>query len=110
MSWLILVDNEIEAGDFLDRLDVDVDDFESFTIFQNKMNNIFSKANLQAPTSNQVQAVFNVGEKQFLDFPNAGIKRVEFQQFGKTQVRFSIKGFKGLFSFASALNFLSALK
>ncbi len=105
-----LVDNEIEAGDFLDRLDVDVNDFESFSILEAKMNSIFSKANLSPPTNNQIQAVFNVGETQFLDFPNNGIRRVEFQQFGKRQVRFTIKGFKGLFGFSSALNFLNALK
>ena len=105
-----MVDNEVEAGDFLDRLDVDIDDFESFSILEAKMNSIFSKANLSAPTNNQIQSIFNVGETEFLDFPNAGIKRVEFQAFGKTQVRFGIQGFRGLFSFKSALNFLQALK
>lgn len=101
-----MVDNEQEAADFLERLDIDVDDFETKSIFQSKLIDMFARDGRAVPTNRQIDTLFDVGETQFLDFPTAGIKRIEFMAHGRLRTRFTLPNFRGLFNFQSALKFL----
>lgn len=95
-----------EAAEFLDRLDIDVNDFESKKIFQDKLFQVFETSGQPIATQKQVNTLFAAGETQFLDFPKADITRIEFTKFGKTTTRFTLPNSRGLFNFQSALKFL----
>ena len=100
------MDNETEAADFLDRLDIDVNDFVTKSEFTTKLVDIFARGGRPVPTSRQVNALFDIGETKFLQFPQNNIRRIEFTRAGKIQTRFVLPLTRGLFSFASALKFL----
>lgn len=100
------MDNETEAVEFLDRLDIDVNDFENQKVFAEKLTDIFVKGGQPFPTQKQMQALFDIGEVQFLDFPTNNINRIEFTQRGKQVTRFTLPNSRGLFNFKSALKFL----
>lgn len=105
----ILVDNETEAADFLQRLDIDVDDLESKSVFTSKLIDIFARGGHATPTFRQIDTLFDIGEKTFLDFPSVGIRRIEFERLGKPQTRFVIPNIRGLFGFDRALDALRRL-
>ena len=100
------MDNETEAVEFLDRLDLDVNDFESKKIFEEKLFQVFQSSGQPIATQKQVNALFEIGNTQFLDFPSNNITRIEFERGGKTQTRFTLPNARGLFNFQSALKFL----
>lgn len=104
-----MVDNEQEAADFLDRLDIQIDDFESKNKFTSKLIDIFARNGQATPTFKQIDTLFDIGETKYLDFPSAGIRRIEYTAFGKPQTRFTIPSFRGLFGFQKALEFLRSL-
>jgi hypothetical protein len=104
-----MVDNEQEAADFLERLDIDVNDFETKSKFESRLIDIFARGGRAVPTDNQIDTLFDVGETQFLDFPSNNIKRVEFIAHGRLRTRFVLPNRRGLFNFQSALDFLNKL-
>lgn len=97
---------EGEAAEWLDRMDIDVNDLESKLIFEKKLFQVFEAKGQPIATGKQVNALFDAANTQFLDFPSAGITRLEFDRLGKTTTRFTIPNTRGLFSFKSALKFL----
>ena len=97
-----MVDNEQEAIDFLERLDIKAQDVESKTKFANKLDSIFEKRGLIFATRKQIEALFPVAESKLLGFAEVGIKRIEFLRLGKPQTRFAIPHKQGLFNLASA--------
>ena len=100
-----MVDNEEEAFDFLERLDIEVDDMASRTDFEAKLKGIFSSDGLPSPTRKQTTTLFGIAETKLIDFPRAWIKRVEFTRLGKLQTRFVLPIGRGLFGFSKALQF-----
>lgn len=104
------MDNEDEAADFLDRLDVDIDDVIDKTTFAKRLDDIFQENRIAFATRKQVDALFPIAEQKFFDFAPVGIRRVEFTIRGRPQTRFTLPQQRGLFNFKSALSFFRNLK
>ena len=101
-----MVDNETEAADFLERLDINVDDLESRAVFDKRLDEIFSNTPTGFATREQHNVLFDAANTKFLEFPENGIRRIGFTRLGRSVERFTIAGRRGLFNFASALKFL----
>lgn len=104
-----MVDNDEEAQDFLDRLDLDLEDFESRSTVQTALDEIFQEQYSINATEKQVDAIFNAGDLTRVEFPNFGITRIEFVSRGQTQIRYTLPFQRGLFGFQRALDLYKAL-
>lgn len=104
-----MVDSEEAAQDFLDRLDLELDAFEDVTTMQKALDSIFEDSVGVPATSKQVNALFEAGDLSRVKFPNAGIRKIEFVNRGRTQVRFALPFQKGLFGFNKALDLFKNL-
>lgn len=102
-----MVDNEEEAFDFLQRLDIDVEDMASRFDFESKLRVMFQSDGMLPPTRKQTTTLFGIAERKLVNFPEANIKRVEFTIFGKIQTRFILPNQRGLFGFSKALAFFN---
>lgn len=104
-----MVDSEELAQDFLDRLDLEPEDFESRDTVQKAMNSLFQDVYGIDATFSQVDAIFNAGDLSKVQFPNLGIQKITFLNRGKEQTRYILPFQKGLFGFERALDLFKAL-
>lgn len=104
-----MVDTEEAAQDFLDRLDLDPEDFESRQTVQAALDELFQDVYGVDATSAQVDAIFNAGDLSKVQFPNVGIQKIQFVSRGRTQTRYLLPFQKGLFGFEKALDLYNAL-
>lgn len=104
-----MVDNEEEAQDFLDRLDLDLEDFESIDTMRDSVNDIFNDFYDIDATDSQIDALFNAGDLSRVKFPSVGIRKFQYQAFGKTITRYALPFQRGSFGFEKALNLFKNL-
>jgi len=104
-----MVDSEEAAQDFLDRLDLEPEDFESRETVQKALDDIFQETNGIDATTKQTSAIFEAGDLSKVQFPNQGIRKIEFTRLGKTQIRYALPFQQGLFGFSRALDLFKNL-
>ena len=104
-----MTDSEEVAQDFLDRLDLDPEDFESRATVQKALDELFQDVYGVDATDKQVDTIFKAGDLSKVQFPNAGIQTITFMSRGKEQTRYIIPFARGLFGFESALNLFKNL-
>lgn len=104
-----MVDSEEAAQDFLDRLDLELDAFEDKDSMRKALDSIFEDTIGTSATDKQVNALFDAGDLSKVQFPNSGIRKIEFVQRGKSVTRFALPFQKGLFGFSKALELFKGL-
>ena len=99
-----MVDSEEEAQDFLDRLDLDLEDFEDIETMRASVNEIFQGFYEIDATDAQVKALFEAGDLSRVKFPEQGIRKITFISRGVEQIRYALPFQRGLFGFERALD------
>ena len=102
-----MADNLEEAQEFLERLEQDFYfdelNLESYSTVKNALEDIFKASQHAPPTARQIQAVYNAGNASRVQFPQAGINRIQYSRGNTIVTRYNIPGRRGLFNFRSAL-------
>lgn len=105
-----MVDSEEEAQDFLDRLDLEPEDFESYKTVKKAMDDLFEDVYGVPATAKQASVIFEAGDLTKVEFPQYGIQKITFISRGIEQTRYVLPFQRGLFGFDKALNLFKALK
>ena len=95
-----------DAFEFLERMDLSVEDFVTKENFREALIGRFKVAGMDKPSDKQVDSLFKIGDETHISFPNSGIKRVLGFRFTGKNARFGIKGQRGLFGIDKAIKFL----
>lgn len=101
-----MMTDDNDAFEFLERLEIDVEDVVTKDIFISKLNERFSRAGMALPSDKQIDTLFRVADETMLSFPNSGITRIQSSHFSGSNTRFGISGQRGLFGIKKALAFL----
>lgn len=110
MVQYIMVDNEEEAADFLDRLDLDDLDFIDRETLRSAVDEIFAERYDVPVSENQLDILFGLGDLTKVQFPTQGIRSLTFTRLGKEQTRYVVGGERGLFGFTKAFEFFKQRK
>lgn len=104
-----MVDSEEEAQDFLDRLDLDLEDFEDLETMRGAVDRLFEGFYDVPATDKQIETLFNAGDLSRVKFPEVGIRKISFINRGVEQIRYILPFQRGLFGFEKALDLFKNL-
>lgn len=100
-----MVDLEGTDADILERFDFELEDLVDKDKFSKALDAKFRVRQEPSATRKQIDGFFDAFDLTKSRFPAKGISTAKFLRLGKPQVRFGIKGFRGLFGISRTLKF-----
>ena len=96
---------EEDIFEFLNRLDIQPESYESFQTFSSALDTIFEQSLGYPATDNQKERLFEMGDITNKEFPQVGIRKIQFKLYSSLQTRYVLPGLRGLFGFEKTLSY-----